>query len=207
MGVKCPNCNAEHEGWVPKERLDTVAEQRRQIEAELTTTKSEVSEWKTKWESASGDLAQLEAYKNQVAEYQGKESSWTVERSILRSGITSDEGIDFARLAWDRLPEDKRPEGGIESWLNNSEALPHGVKVYLPQSQARVEPEAPKVETTTTQVSPETQQQQPPPRGSSTVVPGGNAAGQPTFTREQILAMSPEEYAAHREAIQASFRR
>lgn len=59
--------------------------------------------------------------------------SWAQEREIMAAGITDPEGIEFARLAWQRLPADKRPDGGLSAWLQGGEGLPRALQPYLPQ--------------------------------------------------------------------------
>jgi hypothetical protein len=78
---------------------------------------------------------QLTDAQTQLAAAQAKETGWALERAEIRSGL-EEEGVAFARAAWDRLAPDKRPQGGYDAWLADRANLPRGVQAYLPPAPA-----------------------------------------------------------------------
>ena len=66
------------------------------------------------------------------------QATWTEERAFLASGITDAEAQDVARLCWNRLATDARPEGGMAVWLETMKAdpstAPKALAVYLAPS-------------------------------------------------------------------------
>lgn len=146
----------------------------------------------------SPDLAALQAKLAQYeAQLQEKESAWSQERELLRSGVLDPEAQEVAMLFHGKLApgaDGKRPS--ISEWLANREGLPKAVQAYLPQ--------APQV------------QQAPAPQAGAPQAPapvrlpdsdrGAGAAPQASssFSPSAIKALTPEEYAKSRPAILAS---
>lgn len=174
-----------------QERISQLSAQRREAEARAAKLEERVAE-------LAPAAKRLETLQAQLADYQRKEQAWTEERTILGAGISDPDGVDFARHAWTRLPEDKRPAGGIGEWLTQRDTLPKAVQAYLPP------PPAPAGQQTQGG-------QQPPPAPK---LPASNAGaapqvphGQPVWTPERVAALTPAEYAANRAAIVAEVTR
>lgn len=130
-------------------------------------------------------------------------ATWETERAAMAAGLTDPEGIAFARVAYDRVPPEQRPEGGIGAWLK-SDSIPRGVRAYLPAQGQQA--------TTTTQ--PATQANQRWNTQSS--IPGlrtkahdpdkgtNNASGPSTaapYSGDAVSRMSVADYARNRDAI------
>lgn len=185
MPVACTNCGHEHNDWVPLTRLNEVLQQKNAAEQAAEAA---------------------EELKEQLEELQANGARWELEREIMRAGITDAEGIQFALMAWDLIAEDSRPEGGIAAWLAAREALPRAVQAYLQTEAAAAAVEqvaevaAAAVETVA-EVAAEVV-----PNSASGMDPAGATAAVGVFTREEIAAMSDEEYARNREAIEAQLR-
>jgi hypothetical protein len=123
-------------GQGAKARIKKLLEQNQELEARLADTNGHAG----KIEELS---AQVEALGAQLAEAQtGAQSQMAqltknhqIERALLAKGITGDEGINFAKMVYEAIAEDERPD--IGEWLSGE--LPRGVSAYLPQ---QVEPPA-----------------------------------------------------------------
>ena len=138
------------------------------------------------------------------AEWQAAQTGWTTERAILSAGITDPEAADIVAHAYSRVAvpaEGAKPT--LAEWLANREALPKGVRAYLPDAGAVAAPAA-------------TGQATPAPAFPPTAkVNAGASSGTPapakTFSPEAIQAMlgTPQgraAYAANRTAILASLK-
>ena len=112
-----------------QERISKLTAARREAEARASQLEERIAE-------LAPAAKRLETLSTQLAEYQRREQAWTEERTILSSGISDPDGVDFARHAWSRLPDDKRPAGGIAEWLAQRDALPKAVQAYLPPAAA-----------------------------------------------------------------------
>jgi hypothetical protein len=120
--------NGAPEGGVPpavQQRLDRVTEQRRAAEAKASELENKVAALTEKATRYDDAVKELGAWK-------AKEAAWGEEKSVMGAGITDPDGVDFARHAWSRVPEDKRPAGGIGEWLQGRDALPKAVQAYFP---------------------------------------------------------------------------
>lgn len=170
-----------------EDRIRALTSERRQLREQLAAMQSQL-------EAQAEAVKSAEALKAQLGEWEGKyaaaETSWRTERELLARGISDAEGLDFVRLAYDRLPKDNRPPLG--EWLSDTEKLPKAVRAYLPDSTP----------TTATPASEPAKATTPPPRANAGALPtGGQAPSQ--FSPEAISRMSPSEYRAAREAILA----
>lgn len=162
---------------VPKARFDQVVAQRRQLAAELNTA----SERLNALEQQAATWQQTEA---QIA---AERAAWAEEKAIMTSGITDPEGIDFLRVAWQRVPEAERPNGGISEWVQTPDRLPKAVQVYLPKAQGQQGQG---------QGQGQGQQTRPvDPRSTNTT-----GAHQP-YSGGAVSRLTPEEYGTSRAAI------
>ena len=71
--------------------------------------------------------------KKQLADLQAQHttatSGWEEERTLLRAGITDEDGIATARTLFSRLAE--KPKGGMAEWLDGHRAAPDAAPVPL----------------------------------------------------------------------------
>lgn len=177
-----------------EDRIRALSQERKQLRAQI-------EEMTSRLEAASELSKQAETYKAQVTEWEQKfgaaESTWKVERELFARGITDAEGIDFVRMAYDRLPAEGRPELG--AWLEQSDALPKAVRAYLPGG-ATPTPASPGSSSTGPQTI------TPPPANAGTKAPSTGTGAPSTFSPEAISRMSPAEYRAARETILGNLR-
>ncbi|TXH50963.1 MAG: hypothetical protein E6Q97_19340 [Desulfurellales bacterium] len=145
----------------------------------------------------SPDLAALQAKIAAFeAQLQEKESAWSQERELLRSGVLDPEAQEVAKLFYGKLApgaDGKKPS--LSGWLAQRDQLPKAVAAYLP---------APPV------------QQAPAPQAGAPQAPapvrlpdsdrGAGAAPQASssLSPSAIKDLTPEEYAKSRPAILAS---
>lgn len=131
-----------------KIRLHKMATQRDSAREEAEALKARIAEMETAHAAALAERDQeieaLTPLRDQVAELEAARSTWQAERAIVGAGITDAEGIEFARLAYERIPEEDRPKDGLAAWLaeDNRENLPKAVRTYFDagtadQQQAR----------------------------------------------------------------------
>jgi hypothetical protein len=138
------------------------------------------------------------------AEWQAAQTGWTTERAILSAGITDPEAADIVAHAYGRVPtpaEGAKPT--LSEWLANREALPKGVRAYLPDAGAMAAPAATGQATPTPAL--------PPAAKVNAGASSGTPAPAKTFSPEAIQAMlgTPQgraTYAANRAAILASLK-
>lgn len=168
-------------------RIDTISAQRREALARVTQLETQLAD-------ANGKASKYDAAAAEIEKFRAKEAAWGDEKLIMGSGITDPEGVDFARVAWGRVPADQRPAGGLKEWLSKPDALPKAVRAYLPEQSSGQQ--------TSGQQSGGQQgggqgggQGLPPSsRGAVQTTPGG----QPAMTVEQIMSLSAEDYAKAR---------
>lgn len=189
LGSRDPN---EPFKFVPYHRFSEVTKARREAETKIEelqkTHSKEFKEaekgWQTQLSELQGKVASADTMAQQLAELQAKEQHWSLERSIMGAGITDPEGIEFARLAYERLPPEGRAP--VSEWLSARDALPRAVQAYMPGEPAAA------------------------PAGANRTPPAANAgarappAPSAPASAADIARMSPQEYAAQREAIHAA---
>jgi len=114
-------------------KLEKLLQQRRELRTELDGARKQLEE-------QSAKLADFDKYRKETEKLSAERDSliaekegWSLERSIMSAGISDPEGVDFVRLAWDRMKE--KPEGGLDAWLGDTESLPKGIRAYLPEKQ------------------------------------------------------------------------
>lgn len=168
-----------------KQRQDQLVTQKNDARAEATEATRQLAEV----EAARGALERStkahESVAAQLAEYQKKEASWHTERELMGAGITDPEGLDFVKLAYNRIPEADRPKEGIGAWIKGDrDTLPRGLHAYLPTVEG-VAPAGAK-----------------PPAANSGVARHGNGAAQ--LTAQQVAASTGSEWRSSREAEYAA---
>lgn len=134
MPVKCESCGHEHEGWIPKTRLDKMASKLREAEQAAEAEAARVADLETQAKSAGKAAKELEAAAERIAQLEAGAVALKQERAIVRAGITDDEGLMVVRSLYSALPEDQRP-ASVEEWLG-SDSLPRAVRAYLPETPA-----------------------------------------------------------------------
>lgn len=162
-----------------EDRIRSLTSERRQLREQLATLQSQ-------FEAQAEEVKAAEAMKAQLGEWESKyataESTWKTERELLARGISDAEGIEFVRLAYDRLPKTDRPPLG--DWLSDTEKLPKAVRAYLPEAPAAAAPTHGSA----------------PPRANAGAVPTGGQAPS-NFSPQAIQSMSLEDYRTLRTSL------
>ena len=191
------------EDATPKARDRIVA-----LSAEKAQLRSQLDSLAPQLAAAATMQSELETLRAQHdaarAEWQAAQTGWTTERAILSAGIVDPEAADIVAHAYGRVPtpaEGSKPS--LSEWLANREALPKGVRAYLPDAGIVAAPAATGQAATSVVISP------------AAKVNAGASSGTPapakTFSPEAIQAMlgTPQgraTYAANRAAILASLK-
>ena len=149
-GASCDSCGHEHTNWIPSSRLSQVVQARDEArgraeaaEQRLAAAKTEAGEKVSAAEQKLSEMETLlgasrEEMSRLVSEHEKRSTQWGQEKAAYGAGISDAEGVDFARIAFQRVPESDRPEGGIAEWLTNRDALPKAVQAYLPPTNGSV---------------------------------------------------------------------
>ena len=164
------------------------AEERiRSLSAERKMLREQMAELQSRYDSAQEMVKQADTYKASASEWETKFSTargqWETERELFSRGITDQEGMDFVRIAYDRLPAEGRPPLG--EWLAGDK-LPKAVRAYMPDATTAP---APTAKATTPP---------PPANAGATNAPAGAPS---QYSPEAISRMSSAEYKAARAAI------
>jgi hypothetical protein len=191
------------EDATPKARDRIVA-----LSAEKAQLRSQLDGLAPQLAAAATMRSELDAMRAQHdvarAEWQAAQTGWTTERAILSAGIVDPEAADIVAHAYSRVAtpaEGQKPT--LSEWLANREALPKGVRAYLPDAGAVAAP------ATTGQAA--TPVALPPTPSVNAGASSGTAAPAKTFSPEAIQQMlgTPQgraAYAANRTAILASLK-
>jgi hypothetical protein len=167
------------------------AEERiRSLSAERKQLREQLAELQSRYDQTQEMVKQADTYKATAAEWEQKftqaRTQWETERELFSRGITDQEGMDFVRMAYDRLPAEGRPALG--EWLAGDK-LPKAVRAYMPEASASAPaPTAPAVQTTP-----------PPPANAGVTNAPSGAPSQ--YSAEAIQRMTSAEYKAARAAI------
>lgn len=184
-----------------RDRIVALAAEKAQLRAQLDSLTPQVATAATLRSELDTLRAQHDAAR---AEWQAAQTGWTTERAILSAGITDPEAADIVAHAYGRVPtpaEGAKPS--LAEWLANREALPKGVRAYLPDAGTVAAPIAAGQATAPAALPP------------SPAVNAGASSGTPapakTFSPQAIQAMlgTPQgraTYAANRAAILASLK-
>jgi len=180
--TKCESCGHDHAGWIPKDRLDTVAEQRRAALEASEGLASKVAELDAQLKAATTAGADLGILQGEVERLKGLEQSWGVEKGILSAGLEP-AGLSIVRMLWDSMPAADRPDS-VGAWLSDRATLPKAVSVYLPSGDQPAAAPAPAPSL---------------PRSSATA----RDPSQPSdpLSADAIRSMSLAEYKEHRGAL------
>ena len=114
-------------------RIKKLLEKNKALESRL----SETEQYSEKIQQLEQQLAQItglleEAKTTSAGEIANLTRTYTIERALLAKGIQSEEGINIAKMVYESIPEDSRPE--IAEWLSGE--LPRAVSAYFPQAPA-----------------------------------------------------------------------
>jgi hypothetical protein len=181
-----------------RDRIVALAAEKAQLRAQLDSLQAKVGEasrWQSEAETARADYAKAQA------EWQAQQTTWQTERAMLAAGITDPEAPDIVQAAYGKVqPGEGGAKPTLAEWLANREALPKGVRAYLPDGAAQPAPAAANAAATAQAVTPK-------------VNAGASATAEPvkTFTPDAIQRMlgtpaGRAEYAKHRAAILASLK-
>lgn len=184
-----------------RDRIVALSAEKAQLRSQLDSLAPQLAAAATMQSELDTLRAQHDAAR---AEWQAAQTGWTTERAILSAGITDPEAADIVAHAYGRVPtpaEGAKPT--LAEWLANREALPKGVRAYLPDAGAVAAPAA----TGQAATSPALQPTAKVNAGASS----GTPAPAKTFSPEAIQAMlgTPQgraTYAANRAAILASLK-
>ena len=184
-----------------RDRIVALSAEKAQLRSQLDSLAPQLAAAATMQSELDALRAQHDAAR---AEWQAAQTGWTTERAILSAGITDPEAADIVAHAYGRVAtpaEGAKPT--LAEWLANREALPKGVRAYLPDAGAVAAPAA------TGQAA--TAPALPPAAKVNTGASSGTPAPAKTFSPEAIQAMlgTPQgraTYAANRAAILASLK-
>jgi len=185
-----------------RDRIVALAAEKAQLRSQLDSLTPQVAAVAT----LRSELDTLRAQHDvQRAEWQAAQTGWTTERAILSAGIVDPEAADIVAHASGRgaVPaEGAKPS--LSEWLANRDALPKGVRAYLPDASGAVAAPA----TTGQAPAPVAL---PPTPSVNAGASSGTAAPAKTFSAESIRQMlgTPQgraAYAANRTAILASLK-
>ena len=172
---------------IPYARFQRLLAQFRRLEDAVTNAEraesEELAQLRAQLEEANTKLGTLQQERDALA---GERDSWSQEREIMSAGITDPEGLETARFWWSKVPEEKRPEGGLRAWLEAADQLPGAVRFYLPSADGQAAAQ---------------QQQAPVQQGSR--VPDSNAGARP-YTQSPRTPQVPQDldqYRAQRDQL------
>jgi hypothetical protein len=185
-----------------RDRIVALAAEKAQLRSQLDSLTPQLAAAATMRSELDAMRAQHDV---QRAEWQAAQTGWTTERAILSAGIVDAEAADIVAHAYSRVAtpaEGQKPT--LAEWLANREALPKGVRAYLPDTSGAVAAPA-----TTGQAA--TPVALPPTPSVNAGASSGTAAPAKTFSAESIRQMlgTPQgraAYAANRTAILASLK-
>lgn len=183
-----------------RDRIVALAAEKAQLRAQLDGLQSKVGEaqrWQSEAETARSE------YQKAQAEWQAQQTTWQTERAMLSAGITDPEAPDIVQAAYAKVqPGEGGQKPTLSEWLANREALPKGVRAYLPEGSASA--------TTASAAATQT-------AASASATPKVNAGA--ASTAEPVKTFSPDaiqrmlgtpagraEYAKNRAAILASLK-
>lgn len=185
-----------------RDRIVALAAEKAALKAQLdslTAKASEASRWQTEAETTRAE------YQKAQSEWQAQQTSWQTERAMMSAGITDPEAPDIVQAAYARVqPGEGGAKPTLSEWLANRDALPKGVRAYLP--------DAPSSPASTAPVEAAPAQSAPAPAAPK-VNAGAAPSAEPvkTFTPQAIQQMlgtpaGRAAYAANRAAILASLK-
>ena len=123
-----------------RDRIVALAAEKAQLRSQLDSLTPQIAAAAT----LRGELDSLRAQHDAArAKWQAAQTGWTTERAILSAGIVDPEAADIVAHAYSRVPtpaEGAKPS--LSEWLANREALPKGVRAYLPDAGAVAAPAA-----------------------------------------------------------------
>ena len=170
---------------IPYARFQRLLSQFRRLEEMVTNAEraenEELTQLRAQLEEANTKLGTLQQERDTLA---GERDSWSQEREIMSAGITDPEGLEFARLAWQRMAEDQRPEGGLSAWLQARDGLPKAVQAYLPPAGDQP-----------------AQQQAPAQQGARVPDPNAGARTYTQAPRTPDVPQDLEQYRAQRDQL------
>ena len=183
-----------------RDRIVALAAEKAQLRAQLDGLQAKVGEaqrWQSEAETARAEYAKAQA------EWQAQQTTWQTERAMLSAGITDPEAPDIVQAAYSKVqPGEGGQKPTLSEWLANREALPKGVRAYLPEGAASATP-APAAAAPVAASAPATPK----------VNAGAAATAEPvkTFSPDAIQRMlgtpaGRAEYAKNRAAILASLK-
>lgn len=184
-----------------RDRIVALSAEKAQLRSQLDSLAPQLAAAATMQSELDALRAQHDAAR---AEWQAAQTGWTTERAILSAGIVDPEAADIVAHAYSRVAtpaEGAKPT--LAEWLANREALPKGVRAYLPDAGAVAAPAATSQAAATAALP------------AAAKVNAGASSGTPapakTFSPEAIQAMlgTPQgraTYAANRAAILASLK-
>ena len=184
-----------------RDRIVALSAEKAQLRSQLDSLAPQLAAAATMQSELDTLRAQHDAAR---AEWQAAQTGWTTERAILSAGITDPEAADIVAHAYGRVPtpaEGAKPS--LSEWLANREALPKGVRAYLPDAVAMAAPAATGQAPAPAAI--------PPTAKVNAGASSGTPAPAKTFSPEAIQAMlgTPQgraTYAANRAAILASLK-
>lgn len=125
MGMDCPHCNKEINGWVPEERLQKATADRRDAQAKAAELASQLDELSGKAAGLDGLTSELAALR---AETQKMQAAHKSQIAVMGYGITDpDDVADLLAIHARRAPEGL----SVGDWLADSANLPKSISAML----------------------------------------------------------------------------
>lgn len=199
---------AQEPGPIPYGRFQAVVQERNALQDRIAGLERTVQGLTEKGATADTLAAQL---REAQQKHEAERSAWGTERAIVGAGITDPEGVEFARLAYERMkPGEDGKKPSITDWLGQRDALPKAVRAYLSdgaaqQGQGGQQGQQGQGANAGGQVGQGQQGQGKGPAANGGVKPYSGAPA--AFTAEAVAKMTPEQYRASREAILAASKR
>jgi hypothetical protein len=166
-----------------RDRIIALAQQGAALRAQLAAVAPKLAEVTA---LQSQLAAATEARLQDAATWAAKEQQWQTDRALVAAGITDPEAADIVAHAYGRVAA---PEGGtkpsLPEWLAQRDALPKGVRAYLPDAAVAPPVVAPPVVAPPVVVN-------PPPRANAGAGVAAPLNGPMSSTEIQQMMQTPE---------------
>ena len=184
MGVNCPHCSEEVNGWVPEDRFKQINDRFKAAVAAETEAKAEAAKFQKRAAMADNLNDTITQLRDDLA---GSKAESGRTLAMADAGVTKAEDRDY--VLWQYGKHGDGADFG--DFLASKQKDPTGYYASIwPADGATGDPKASSTSTTVVQAA-----KPPPPRTNGGAKPTPPSNGQ--VTAAQITAMSPEELTKH----------